>query len=95
MLEALEIVNTTHRLDSVRRLEDEPSGGAPLKVGDEILGHVLNCPLQIDKAWEAARIKEMALIQSAYRLANGEIWLPTQATPLKIPICLVNDIAAS
>ena len=93
VLEALEIVNTTLRLDSVRRLEDEPSGGDPLKVGDEILGHILNCPLQIDKAWEAARIKEMALIQSAHRLANGEIWLPTQATPLKIPICLVNDIA--
>lgn len=93
VLEALEIVNTIHRLDSVRRLEDEPSGGDPLKVGDEILGHVLNCPLWIDRAWEAVRIKEMALIQSAYRLAEGEMWLPTQATPLEIPICLVSDIA--
>ena len=93
VLEALEIVNTTLRLDSVRRLEDEPSGGDPLKVGDEILGHVLDCPLQIDKAWEAARIKEMALIQSAYRLANGEMWLPTQVSSLEIPICLVGDIA--
>ena len=93
VLEALEIVNTTHRLDSVRRLEDEPSGGAPLKVGDEILGHVLNCPLWTDRAWEAVRIKEMALIQSAYRLANGEMWLPTQISALEIPVCLVSDIA--
>ncbi len=93
VLEALEIVNTTYRLDSIRRLEDEPSGGDPLKVGDDSFGHALNCPLWIDKAWEAVRIKEMALIQSAYRLANGEIWLPTQATPLKIPTCFVNDIA--
>ncbi|MYG08695.1 hypothetical protein F4167_19190, partial [Candidatus Poribacteria bacterium] len=93
VLEALEIVNTTYRFDSVRRLEDEPSGGNPLKVGDEILGHALNCPLQIDSAWEAVRIKEMALIQSAYRLAKGEMWLPTQATPLEIPICLVSNIA--
>ena len=92
VLEALEIVNATYRLDSVRRLEDEPSGGDPLKVGDDSLGHVLNCPLQIDKAWEAARIKEMALIQSAYRLANGEMWLPTQMNPLQIPICSVTDI---
>ena len=93
VLEALEIVNSTHRLDSVRRLEDEPSGGDLLKVGDDSLGHALNCPLWIDRAWEAVRIKEMALIQSAYRLAKGEMWLPTQASPLEIPICLVRDIA--
>ena len=93
VLEALEIVNATHRLDSVRKLEDEPSGGNPLKVGDDIRGHVLNCPLWTDKAWEAVRIKEMALIQSSYRLANGEMWLPTQMNSLQIPICNVTDIA--
>ena len=93
VLEALEIVNNTDRLDSVRRLEDEPSGGDPLKVGDDSLGHALNCPLQIDGAWDAVRIKQMALIQSAYRLANGEMWLPTQVSPLEIPVCLVSDIA--
>ena len=93
VLEAFEIVNTIHRLKKGRRLEDEPSGGDLLKAGDEPLGHALNCPLWIDRAWEAVRIKEMALIQSAHRLANGEMWLPTQATPLEISICLVSDIA--
>ena len=93
VLEALEIVNNTYRLDSVRRLEDEPSGGNSLKVGDDSLGHALNCPLQIDGAWDAVRIKQMALIQSAHRLANGEMWLPTQVFPLEIPICFVGDIA--
>ncbi len=93
VLEALEVANSVHRLGNARQLEDEPSGGNPLKVGDDSFGHALNCPLQIDSAWEAVRIKEMALIQSAYRLAKGEMWLPTQATPLEIPICLVNDIA--
>ena len=93
VLEALEVANSVYRLGNARQLEDEPSGGNLLKVGDDSLGHALNCPLQIDKAWDAVRIKEMALIQSAYRLAKGEMWLPTQATPLEIPICLVNDIA--
>ena len=93
VLEALEIVNNTYRLDSVRRLEDEPSGGNSLKVGDDSLGHALNCPLQIDGAWDAIRIKQMALIQSAYRLANGEMWLPTQVSAVEIPVCLVSDIA--
>ena len=93
VLEAFEITNIIYKFDSLRRLEDAPSGGEPLKVGDEIFGHALNCPLQIDNTWDAVRIKEMALIQSAYRLANGEMWLPTQATPFEIPICLVSDIA--
>ena len=93
VLEAFEIANTVHRLKRGRRLEDEPSGGDLLKAGDETLGYALNCPLWIDKAWEAVRIKEMALIQSAYRLAKGEMWLPTQVSPLEIPVCLVSDIA--
>ena len=93
VLEAQEIANTIYRLNSTRRLEDIPSGGDLLKAGDEILGHALNCPLWTDRAWEAVRIKEMALIQSAHRLANGEIWLPTQIGPLNVPICSVADIA--
>ena len=93
MLEASVVANTIHRHDSMRRLEDKPSGGDPLKVGGDSLGYVLNCPLWINKAWEAVRIKEMALIQSVYRLANGEMRLPTQVDPVKIPICNVTDIA--
>ena len=93
VLEALEIANTIARLDNLRRLEDEPSGGDPLKVGDDTLGHALNCPLQIDDAWDAVRIKQMALIQSAHRLAEGEMWLPTQVSALEIPICSVSRIA--
>ncbi len=93
VLEALEIASTTYRLDNLRRLEDEPSGGDSLKVGDDSLGHALDCPLQIDSAWDAVRIKEMALIQSAHRLAKGEMWLPTQARPLEIQMCSLGNIA--
>ena len=93
VLEAIEIANIINKFENLRRLEDGPCGGEPVKVGEEIFGHALNCPLQIDRSWDAVRIKEMALIQSAHRLANGEMWLPTQAAPLEIPICLVNDIA--
>lgn len=93
VLEASVVANTIYRHDSIRQLEDEPSGGDPLKVGDDLLGHALNCPLQIDSAWHAVRIKELALIQSAHRLANGEMWLPTQANSLEIRICSVGNIA--
>ena len=93
VIEALEIANTIHRIKRVRQLEDGPSGSNLIKVGDDPFGHALNCPLQMNSPWEVVRIKEMALIQSAYRLANGEMWLPTQASLLEIPICFVNEIA--
>ena len=93
VIEALEIANAINRIKKRRRLEDEPSGGDLLKVGDTSFGHALNCPLQMNSPWEVVRIKEMALIQSAHRLANGEMWLPTQATPLEMLICFVNEIA--
>ena len=93
VIEALEVVNTINRIKRGRRLEDEPIGGDLLKVGGDPIGHALNSPLQINSPWEVVRIKEMALIQSAHRLANGGMWLPTQANPLEIPICFVNEIA--
>ena len=93
VLEAFEIANITHKFGNLRCLEDIPSGGEPIRIGDEIFGHALNCPLQIDSTWDVVRIKEMSLTQSAFRLANGEMWLPTQVTPLEIPICVVSDIA--
>ena len=58
VLEALEIANAIHRLNSTRRLEDEPSGGDLLKAGDEILGHALNCPLWADRAWKQSVLKK-------------------------------------
>ena len=93
VLEAIEVGNTVHRVKSTRRMEDGPIGADLVKIGDGTVGHVLNCPLKENGAWEATRIKEMALIQSAYRLGIGELWLPTQARPLQIPMCSVGDIA--
>ncbi len=93
VIEALEIMNVIHKIKRIRQLEDGPIGGDLIKVGDDIVGHALNSPLQMNSPWEVVRIKEVALIQSVYRLANGEMWLPTQVTPLEIPICLVNEIA--
>ena len=90
-LEAIEIAKWIQRLREVRKSEDPPIGGNPIKVGDEIVGYALNCPLE--KIWSTSRIKDLALIQSAYHLANGNIWLPGQRDPLEIPICSVGDMA--
>ena len=90
-LEAVEIAKWIHRLRDVRRFEDPPIGGNPIKVGDEIVGAALNCPLE--KIWSTSRIRELALIQSAYHLANGCVWLPGLRAPLQIPINPVGEIA--
>ena len=92
-LEAVEIAKCIQRLQDVRRFEDPPIGGNPIKVGDEIVGSALNCPLE--KIWSTSRIKDLALIQSAYHLANGYVWLPKQRDSLEIPICSVGEIATS
>ena len=90
-LEAVEIAKRIQRLQDVRRFEDPPIGGNPIKVGDEIVGAALNCPLE--KIWSTSRIRELALIQSAYHLANGCVWLPGLRAPLQIPISPVGEIA--
>ena len=92
-LESVAIGNGILRIDNTRLMEDTPIGGDELKIGDETVGNLLVCPLPVGEAWAASRVKAMELIQSAYRLASGELWLPTQTTPIEIPICRVEDIA--
>ena len=96
LLEAFEITNRIIRSNGTYRLEDTPSGGDALKVGEEILGYVLDCPLPSGEGWVAVRVKSMAVLQSARRLKKGRLELPLQAlqeTVTEIPICQVGDIA--
>ena len=96
-LEAFEIINCIIRNNGTYQLEDVPSGGESISVGEEILGYILNCPLPVSEGWIASRVKSMALIQSARRLKAGKLQLPMQKlqeTAVKIPICRVGDIAS-
>ena len=92
-LESVAIGNGILRIDNTRTMEDTPIGGDELKVGDEIIGHLLDCPLLVGEGWAASRVKAMELIQATHRLAGGELWLPTQTTPIEIPICRVDALA--
>ena len=90
-LEAVEIAKRIQRLQNVRRFEDPPIGGNPIKVGDEIVGSALNCPLQ--GVWVTTRTRDLELIQSSYHLADSQLWLPEQQKPIFIPMCRVDEIA--
>ena len=62
LLEAFEITNRIIRSNGTYRLEDTPSGGDAMKIGEEPLGHTLDCPLPKDEGWVATRVKSMALL---------------------------------
>ena len=89
-LEAVEMAKEIRSLRSIRRLEDPPIGGDSIKVGNEV-GQALDCPLQ--EIWTATRARDLSLMQSAYHLAYGRLWLLTQPDFLEIPMVSVEDIA--
>ena len=89
-LEAVEIAKEIHSLQSIRKFEDPPIGGDSIKVGN-VVGQALDCPLQ--EIWTATRVRDYSLIQSAYHLANGRLWLVTQPEFLEVPIASVGDVA--
>ena len=70
-LESVAIGNGILRIGNTRTLEDTPIGGDELKIGDETVGTLLDCPLPVGEAWAVSRVKAMELIQAAHRLAGG------------------------
>ena len=92
-LEAHEIARDIQNLQNVRRFEEPPIAGNPIKVGTEVVGSALDCPLTLTEPWVTTRVKELSLIQSAHHLANGNIWLPEQPTSFKIPMATVGEMA--
>ncbi len=94
-LEALEIAKQIHELKCIRSLEDNLlTGGSPLKVGDEIVGQVMMASLCGSNAgWSISRVKEMAVVQSAYHLANQIVRLPQQTEDIRLPLLPVSEIA--
>ena len=90
-LEASQIAKSIQRLKNVRRFENSPIGGNTIKVGDNIVGHALNCSL--NETWAATRVKDLSLLQSAYHLRNGKLWLPQQREPIVISMTQVGEIA--
>lgn len=90
-LAGIEIAKSIQQLENVRRFEDAPIGGNLIKVGDEESGSALNCPLQ--GVWAASRMRNFSLLQSAYRLMDGHLWLPTQRDKVEIPMTAAGKIA--
>ena len=79
-----EIIAQALRESPVRRLEDGPYGGAPLKVGDDEVAQVLQFSIPEKGPWQLPGIVDFSVAQSAYHLATGNLWLPSQSNPLDL-----------
>jgi hypothetical protein len=79
----------------IRRLEDGPVGGTPIRFGDDVIGHVLDAPLPATGGWNLSRIADLSLAQTAYQIVNEKrIWLPTmhKSEVAEIPMTTVAAI---
>ena len=63
----------------MRRLEDGPYGGETLVVGDQHLGEIIDAPLDEDAPWTAVGISDFSVVQTAYQLSKGKVWMPRMA----------------
>ena len=94
-LEALEIAKGIHTLKNSRQLDDDTlSGGDPLHIGDEVIGHLISAPIVQGKAgWPLSRVRDMSVVQAAHHLASGLIRMPRQISDIQLEICPVSEIA--
>lgn len=81
----------------IRRIEDGPFGGTPIRVGDDTIGQAIEAPLPNDRTWDICRIGDLALAQSAWKLISDQLlWLPAMPAPYakKLPLKAVGQMIA-
>jgi hypothetical protein len=82
--------------DGIRRLEDGPVGGTGLRVGDDLVGTMIDAPLFADEPWQVSRVSDLSLAQAAYQLtARNRLWQPgmEEAEALAMPMCRLGELA--
>ena len=90
----MEIAKQIHDVKNIQRLEDGSNKNNPIYIGDDVIGFLVSVPLLENKVgWPISRIKNMAVVQSAYQLSNGLLKLLRQRDPITLHICSLLDIA--
>ena len=77
---------------NVRGIEDGPYGGTRLQIGNDPAGHTIATPHLGDDSWGSVRIADYSLAQTAYALAQSQLWPPAQLEMLELPIAPLNGI---
>lgn len=93
LAQALELFSAISADSASRRVEDGPYGGTPLYSGDELVGEVLDAPIDSHEiGWRVARVVDATTAQVAYSLAMGELWMPTEPEGHGIPVTRLDQV---
>ena len=92
-VQAMEFAKSMLETSVVRQLEDGPYGGTSIYSGDELIGEILDAPVDShDGGWRAGRIVDTSVAQTAYSLSVGKLWLPGKQQGHEIPIASLNEV---
>ena len=77
----------------LRRLEDGPYGGTPLMVGGDAAGETVTAPRDaIREDWDAVRLSDYSLAQTAYALSSSKLWLPGSPNSTELGVALLGEV---
>ena len=82
-------------LDSsrVRRIEDGPYGGTPVKIGGEPAGEMITTPRSTSgENWGAVRLLDCSLAQVAYALSRSRLWLPGTSSSAQMKTAWLSEL---
>ncbi len=92
-----DVIKQMQAKGDIRKIDDAPFGGTPVRIGEHRVGEAIIAPLPQDDTWDICRIADMSLAQAAWRLIEKhELWLPGMAAAIKEPLPLgtVKDMIA-
>jgi len=88
-------INDLRSQNALRKLEDGPIGGTPLRFGDDVVGQAIDAQLPSSGGWNVARVSDLELAQIAFQLtSHGRIWLPTmpKSTVVNLPVTTLQSV---
>ena len=90
VLDSIELYKSM-RCTEPNRLDGDNYGGTPLKVGQDVHGHVFDCPLDAEWWWPVS-VRDPNLIQLAYGLYRGDLKNPGSWSRYKIPTAKAGSV---
>ncbi len=91
-VQSSEIAKQLAAKKTIRKLEGGPFGGDEVFCGQEKMGETIQATVRQTKpTWNAVRIRDYSLPQTAYKLTQSQLWLPGQSR-LNLKIVTLEDV---
>ena len=75
-----------------RALEDGPYGGTPVEIGKDSPGEIVSAASGRGAAWNAVRLRDFSVAQTAEALSRSTLWLPGIAHPTPLATTGLADL---